>query len=419
MKVLWFANTSCNADEYFNSELKGTGGWLKALDQKISSEVDLHVAFYYPRYMAPFSYKGTRYYPICTGNTTKIKKYINKVLIKEIFKEDLPLYLNIVEQVQPDIIHIHGTETPFGYLIPEVRVPTIISIQGNLTLCHHKFYSGIEKQNSKVSKNTIDFFLGNLSFPIWYKRFKVRGKREREILLNSKNVMGRTFWDKNITSILSPHAQYYIGQETMRDVFYKSNWSPKKNAKKNVFTTSGNIIYKGFETLCYALSLLNSDTSIDITWSVAGVSESDDIVLATKKQLGDKYPQDNLILLGNINENQLVNALLDADVYVMTSHIENSPNNLCEAMLLGLPCIATYVGGTASMMEHNEEGILIQDGDPWAMAGAIKNMLSDDTLAFQLGEMAKNKARERHNPTVIVDNLLSTYEEIIDKVRYS
>jgi len=45
MKVLWFANTPCNADEYFNTELKGTGGWLKALDRELQNHVDLHVAF--------------------------------------------------------------------------------------------------------------------------------------------------------------------------------------------------------------------------------------------------------------------------------------------------------------------------------------------------------------------------------------
>lgn len=74
MKVLWFSNTMANADEYFNTELKGTGGWLKALDQSLQKHVELHVAFETTKH-EDFKYKETFYHPI-----VKKSGFIKKVL---------------------------------------------------------------------------------------------------------------------------------------------------------------------------------------------------------------------------------------------------------------------------------------------------------------------------------------------------
>ena len=50
--------------------------------------------------------------------------------------------------------------------------------------------------------------------------------------------------------------------------------------------------------------------------------------------------------------------MLKSDIFVSASHIENSPNNVAEAMILGMPCIATFAGGTSSYIEDNKNGIL-------------------------------------------------------------
>ncbi len=77
---------------------------------------------------------------------------------------------------------------------------------------------------------------------------------------------------------------------------------------------------------------------------------------------------------------------------MLPSHIENSPNALCEAMLVGTPCIAAFVGGVPSLVRHGEEGLLYHDADPFALAGAVDRLLGDR----ELGEAARfGGARER------------------------
>ena len=57
--------------------------------------------------------------------------------------------------------------------------------------------------------------------------------------------------------------------------------------------------------------------------------------------------EDKIEFLGRLSAEGMKQAYLDANVFVMPSTIENSPNSLGEAMLLGVPCVAADVGGVA------------------------------------------------------------------------
>ena len=83
-------------------------------------------------------------------------------------------------------------------------------------------------------------------------------------------------------------------------------------------------------------------------------------------------------------------------------------------MILGMPCIATDVGGTSSLLCNKKDGLLIQDGDPWSLAGAIIELKNNYEKAIEYGVNARKKAIERHNPAKIVSDLIDIYNDIID-----
>lgn len=413
MKVLWFSNTPANADEYYNSELKDTGGWLKSLDLAVQDKLELHVAFYASE-DSMFKHKNTTYHSIQSPGV--MHKIASRLWGKVLDQEDLGKYFAIIEKVKPDIIHIHGTENPFGCIIPHCNIPAVVSIQGNITVCHHKFFSGFEKKYLKTTireSSSLKRLVASQSFWGSYKSFERMQVIEKRNLSNTKFVMGRTEWDKRVTRILAPDSIYYHGDEILRASFLENQWTPRLGHKITLHTTSGNNIYKGFETLCESLHLLNS-LGIECEWRVAGIKPSDLIVKLTRKKLKNKFPQKGLNLMGSLNEKELVESLLGADMYVMVSHIENSPNNLCEAMILGMPCISTFVGGTGSLIIDDEEGILIQSGDPWAMAGAVLELSSDKDKTIKLGQNARKKALVRHDKERVTNILLLNYINIIE-----
>lgn len=414
MKVLWFSNTPANADEYFNAVLKGSGGWLQALDQSLQNKVELHIAFS-KQYNEVFKYKKTTYYPI-PSNQSFYKRALTRFFGYSAEKQDLPRYLEIINQVKPDIIHIHGTENPFTSIIPHTNIPLVVSVQGIITVVKEKYCSGFDKNLLHIKDRkgrSLKNFLLPWSFYVQYTIFNKLSIVELKNLLLVKNIIGRTSWDKRVTRILAPGSAYFHGDEILRDSFYQHEWVPNFSDNKiNIHTTNSNDFYKGFESICMALNELNK-IGISCEWRVAGIAHDDLIVKVTKKKLKNKYPQKGLILMGNLNQDTLIECLLQADMYVTASHIDNSPNGLCEAMILGLPCISSFVGGVGSLIKDGEEGILIQDGDPWALAGAVLEMAGNTEQAIKFGQNARKVALVRHNKERIVNDLVNVYKSVV------
>lgn len=75
---------------------------------------------------------------------------------------------------------------------------------------------------------------------------------------------------------------------------------------------------------------------------------------------------------GFLSADEMKQLLLESNVFVCPSSIENSPNSLGEAMILGVPCVASDVGGISDMLTHNEEGFLYPFDDSYKMAFYIR-----------------------------------------------
>ena len=108
----------------------------------------------------------------------------------------------------------------------------------------------------------------------------------------------------------------------------------------------------------------------------------------------------------------MVDNLLKANVFVQASSIENSPNSLGEAMLLGVPCVASNVGGTSDMLIDKEEGFLYPYTEPAMLAYYISKVFNDDELASKIGKNAKAHALITHDRKTNTDNMLKIYRRI-------
>lgn len=410
LKVLWFTNTPSLAEDYINKKPMG-GGWIKSLEKEMQQHVDLSIAFYCTKNIKFFRYGKTIYYPIFKkkSNWMKIKNRIFSLLEP---KEDINSFLNIIKQVNPDVIHIHGTEQPFGLIQKFVNNPTVVSIQGNLSVYNYKFFSGITY--SSVLKNSRFINLLFLqSFLHTYKRFAKGAAREKEIFRYTKNIIGRTSWDKRIAKVLAPKAVYFHNDEILRDAFYSNVWLYKTDTFLHLFTTTGPNLYKGLETILHAANLLDNN-DIKFKWKIAGIDKNEEIVRLASKGAGIPV-SNNIEFLGPLDEGQLIDRLMQTHIYIMASHIENSPNNLCEAQILGIPSIATCAGGTSSLITDNQNGILIQDGDPYVLAGAIMEVRDNYGQAMARAINSREIALSRHNINKNGADLLEIYRSVAEE----
>jgi glycosyltransferase involved in cell wall biosynthesis len=101
--------------------------------------------------------------------------------------------------------------------------------------------------------------------------------------------------------------------------------------------------------------------------------------------------------------------LATAAVYVQPSRWEGVPIAVLEAMALGLPVVATRVGGLAEVVDHNVTGLLVPPSDADALAAAILQLLDDPALADRLGHAGQARARTHHSVDASVTRLVEVY----------
>ncbi|MCB0687115.1 MAG: glycosyltransferase family 4 protein [Saprospiraceae bacterium] len=422
IKVLWFTTSPSLSRSKLDGSYNVGTSWIEAMEALIhqAKNVELAIAFVWngEKKVSSFTIEDTptRYYAMPRRPIGKVANFVRRFFCQSEPNETIKDCLEVVNDFKPDVINFFGSENPFPQIIPLIDIPNVIWFQGNLTVYQKKWYSGITKWQSIMTESLLDLLLARSDMHSFatHARFV---KREQEIFNNSQNIIGRTEWDKRLVSTMAPQATYHHCEEVIRDAFYQYEWHPKSHRNRVVIvSTFRDNLYKGLETAMEAFKILKKVSPKNIEWRIIGVPEGSHYhkvclkVSKLKDQTGFK-------ILGARPAQDIISEILAADIFVHPSHIDNSPNSLCEAMMLGIPIVSTNVGGIPSMIKEDEEGLLVQDGDPYAMAGAILSLIKDENRSVELAGRARKRAHQRHNRTEILSRVLTIYSQIIQSAK--
>ena len=105
--------------------------------------------------------------------------------------------------------------------------------------------------------------------------------------------------------------------------------------------------------------------------------------------------------------------LSTSDIFVLCSKKEGLPISVIEAMLSGLPVVATRVGGLPELVEDGDTGFLVPSGDPEAVARAIRSLAEDHALRSDMGRRAREKALREFSMSRMGDETVSVYQEVL------
>ena len=156
-------------------------------------------------------------------------------------------------------------------------------------------------------------------------------------------------------------------------------------------------------------NLLKRLTTLDFEWHVYGVRD----IRFYENKYNIRAKEVNVHIMGTAMKDELVDALCNSTLYVHPSYIDNSPNSICEAQMLGLPILATNVGGLSSIVRDGETGILFPANAPYTLTNLIKQLSADSERCQSLSKAAIAQATERHNPDNIRKTLLNIYQTIL------
>lgn len=134
-------------------------------------------------------------------------------------------------------------------------------------------------------------------------------------------------------------------------------------------------------------SLIKSDYP-NATLCMVG-PEKDGSLESTKK-----YTEElglNVVFTGKLPKEKWLELSNNYDVFINTTHIDNTPISVMEAMAMGLPVISTNVGGIPYLLEDKVDGLLVADCDNIEMANSIKYIIKNPEIASKIAHSARAK----------------------------
>ena len=134
-----------------------------------------------------------------------------------------------------------------------------------------------------------------------------------------------------------------------------------------------------------------------------------------KKMIKKLNLERNVVFTGPLDEKKMCQRYLKSHVFVCPSSIENSPNSLGEAMILGVPSVASYVGGIPDMLKDKEEGFLYQHDSPYMLAQYFCEIFENQDLALKFSKNARERALKTHDRDENTRRLIEIYNEIVSK----
>lgn len=408
-KILWLSN--CTFSE---EKIKATGTWIIAMGEALikTGEVEL--------------------YNISYGNTKTIIRNdcqgINQWIIPNVKTNSKglpPQYIidfikGVEQEVNPDVIHIWGTESYWGMLSATnvFSKPVLLEIQGILSTCVSVFYGGLSNSELMGCVGLKEIILPQRLFYFRKQEFIKRSRIEKFIISNSPRIAVQSDWVKAHIKLENENAILFNAGILLRKEFYVAEpWKRSKNNEVIIFTSSsGSNMYKGLHVLLRAIAVLKK-TIPTIKLHIGGRILFDKILqdgysnwlVKEAKKLGII---NNIEWLGSLTADEIIYQLQIASVFVVPSYVESYCLALAEAMIIGIPCVASYAGAMPELAEDKKSALFFPVGDYTTCASHIQQIVNDESIANHLSIKARASAFKKNN---FIDNVkvqLAIYDTI-------
>jgi glycosyltransferase involved in cell wall biosynthesis len=163
---------------------------------------------------------------------------------------------------------------------------------------------------------------------------------------------------------------------------------------------------KGFEDMIKAFSLLHDGITKPVLLMVGTGSMTDSI----KQRIESLELSQSVILTGERSD--VSELLASSDVYASSSHREGLPLAVLEAMMAGLPVVATSVGDIPRVVTE-ETGVIVPPHQPKKLAAALEGLLQNPERREAMGRAAQQRARNEYSVDAWIKRHAALYREVL------
>lgn len=411
-KVMWL----CNA-RFTSEKIRTTGSWLQPLAEHLQQTGMVEIVNITTDNVAQIvheQFEGIEQYVIPSPH----KKHHGQVP-----SEKFCSLLSEIEQVvNPDLVHVWGSEGIWvsAYAKGAIKSKAFLDIQGILSSCYYYYYGGLSFTDLVKCVHLKELLMPWRS--LWRKKelFKLRGKIETDSIKHFKYISYQSEWVRRHLSFIVPDASFIPTKIMLRNSFYKAAaWTFNEDRESPiVFTTaSGAIPYKGIQVLLKSIQLLKHKYP-NIKLHIAGNMHignrlQDGFSIYIQNLIYDLSIRDNVVLLGSIDETQIIHELQNANVCVIPSFVETYCLAFAESMIVGTPTVASFAGAMPELARHGEECLFYNSIDFQMCASYIDDLIQNRDLAELLSTNGRKRRLKENNVRAVVETQLKNYEIMI------
>jgi glycosyltransferase involved in cell wall biosynthesis len=415
MKVLWLSGRILSADDNGCS-----GTWLQAMAEHLvdSDEVQLG---------------NVTEGPVCTmvqKDYGPIRQWILPS-VTGVSRGGLPgsdaltQIAKIVEQFCPDVIHVWGTEFFWGLLTARriVRAPAVLLEMQGLKLALARLYcGGLSFTERLACMGPKEWLRGK---GIWHRQREYLrwGAAEREIIRGHQNICVPSPWMEAQVRAINSSARMYGVDFPVLDPFHQAEpWCGSGNER--IFCSAAySSPFKGLHVAVRAIGILKKAFP-RIQLRIAGPHQRSGLrrngyISWLNREIRHLGLQDTVVWLGRLSVDQIISELRASSAALIPSFVESYSLALCEAMMLGVPSVVSFTGGTAYLAGNNGSVLFFPAGDAEMCAYQLARLLTDRDLAKRLSRDVRDIARSRHDPDRIRQRRIEIYRTVLKTSSYT
>lgn len=330
-------------------------------------------------------------------------------------------WLEFKKIINPDLIQIWGTECDFAKIALKTfpDVPSIIYIQGVMDAVARGYDAGLSFKTKLKILTPFDVIHKNWINASQNKYYQ-RANREREILNMATAAIVENDWCEDQIHKIAPQCICYRSNLPIKDVFWNTKWDFEQIEPYSIFTNAGSMPLKGHHYLFKALGIVKNSYP-DFKLYIPGIPLKIEAIGRNFHTPGysfllakliKKYSlENNIHYVGLLSDFQMANYLSKVNLFVMPSCVENHSSSLIEALLVGTPCVTTFVGGTGNVVKDGVNAILYNSHDYASLGGSICRVFESKELAKRLSYGANEyRMKRKHN---VGDDMKNIYDLLL------
>jgi glycosyltransferase involved in cell wall biosynthesis len=284
--------------------------------------------------------------------------------------------------LQPDVVHFQET---YGLGASKYGVPVVFTVHG------------FDSLNLVTEESWM-----------WWLRSKIWRQVERYGLAKQSAIVS-----------ITPYVNDEIASRTGSKIYDIANAIAEKYFQLEHREEPGRLFYAGWinprknlATLVRAVGELKK-RGVTVNLYAAGEASDPEYHQSVLKTIDELGVNDEVTLLGRVGQDEIMNQLGKASVFVLPSLQENAPMAIAEAMAVGVPVISSNVCGMPYMIEEGNTGFLVEPNDYMTYADRIEALVTDDDRRRSFSQAAVEEARRRYHPESVANKTVDLYQRLI------